>query len=942
MAPQPTCVDSALAPVSTAVAAPRQMMRLPHDAAALEIGPDVVSNSTTVQAASLCALPALDQGMTNVTAGPRRGYRFLPSGKFRANLKLSLPYDPALIPTGLSDQDVQTYYYDVQASSWKAVERVKIDGPNRQVLSLTDHFTDFINATITVPDHPETGSQNPTSMKDIKAADPSAGVNLIEAPGTNNSGDARLSYPIEVPPGRAGMQPKLGVSYSSAGSNGWFGVGWDLSTSSIGIDTRWGVPRYDGATETETYSFGGEQLAPVAHRGTPRLRTANKVFHARVEGEFSKILRHGNSPKTYWWEVTDKDGTRSFYGGDPESGAQAADSVLADGAGNVFRWALRETRDLNGNAIRYSYAAVSDVGVAGGTVQGRQLYLRSINYTRSGATPGAYTVTFIRDSERAGYVRRPDVVIDARGGFKMVTAELLSRVEVSLNGARVRSYDLGYTEGAFGKTLLKSITQRGASDAVFNTHQLSYYDDLRDGEGAYKGFDAASDWNTGDDGVTAGLLDHGQASALGGSLSTGVGGHMYIGFNSTAPTKRFSAGAKVGFNRTSTNGVLAMIDLNGDSLPDKVFKGDGGIRFRLNTSGPDGSSDFDTARADVARNLPAISKETSNTFTTSSTYFSDVNGDELPDLVNDGQVLFNHLGADGVPTFTPNSNDTAVPIGGGAVDTDGLIENYEAIYQQQIDSSPLADTVRRWVAPFSGRVRVTGGVALVKDTSQARAGYQTADGVRVAIQHDGAELWSSVINGDDYAVKTPSSVEDIAVSKGQHLYFRVQSRFDGAFDQVAWDPEISYLNVPGATDVNGLDAYRYRASGGLCAGRASWCGGPDAAERHRAGDRRPAQAGRHHRRRDAAGAAQRRAGGQPPDGSGRHRRHPARPRADGGQVRLDPAAGQGGLTDRREQAAVDPEGALHRSPGRRRGGGWQRRPADPVPPALRRGPVPGH
>src|SRR3954467_4371104 len=128
VAPQPTCVDSALPPVSTAVAAPRQTLRLPHDAGALETAPAVVNTSPTVQAASLSPLPPLDQGMTNVTSGPRRGYRFLPSGKFKANLKLSLPYDPALIPAGLSDQDVQTYYYDVQAASWKALQRVSIDG----------------------------------------------------------------------------------------------------------------------------------------------------------------------------------------------------------------------------------------------------------------------------------------------------------------------------------------------------------------------------------------------------------------------------------------------------------------------------------------------------------------------------------------------------------------------------------------------------------------------------------------------------------------------------------------------------------------------------------------------------------------------------------------------------------------------------------------------
>ena len=34
------------------------------------------------------------------------------------------------------------------------------------------------------------------------------------------------------------------------------------------------------------------------------------MFHSRVEGQFRRIVRHGDSPRNYWWEVTDKSGTR--------------------------------------------------------------------------------------------------------------------------------------------------------------------------------------------------------------------------------------------------------------------------------------------------------------------------------------------------------------------------------------------------------------------------------------------------------------------------------------------------------------------------------------------------------------------------------------------------------------------------------------------------------
>jgi len=707
----------------------------------LEIQTDTLATPTVISIASLCQedLPALDQGMTNVTKGPRQGYRFLPHMQFRGKLKVSLPYDKTLIPPGLTEQDIKTFYFDDQLGSWQELERVTVDTAAHVVVSLSGHFTDMINAVVTVPDHPQALSFNPTSLKDIKVADPGTGINLIDPPQANSMGDARLSYPIELPPGRNGVQPQLGLSYDSSAANGWLGLGWDLAIPAVTIDTRWGVPRYDAANETETYLFNGEQLTPVAQRGPLQARSAEKIFHTRVESQFRKIIRHGSQPANYWWEVVDKNGVRFFYGGDPTSSGPLSDSTLVDGSGNVFKWALREMRDLNGNGMTYTYDRVSDPGLAGGTVTGFQLYLRSINYTQSNGSPGAYTVSFIRDSQLPGYTRRPDVIINARGGFKMVTAELLKRIDVTFNGELIRQYDLDYQEGAFRKTLLKSITQRGENGELFNTNEFTYYDELRDQSGAYQGFDLSSEWDTGaNDHVSADLLNRGQASALGGAINTSVGGHLYLGFNPIDPTKQFSAGGKVGFQHSSSEGVLALIDINGDNLPDKVFKRDGAIFFRLNRSGPAGTAVFGSAQG--LPSLPAIAEESSNTisfgpelyvianvftnhantFTTGSIYFSDANGDGLPDLVNDGQVLFNHLDANGVPTFSTDSSTSPVPVGPGAVDAAGIIQDYEAIYQQSIDTYPLHDTLRRWIAPYDGQIQISGSVALIQDTSPAR------------------------------------------------------------------------------------------------------------------------------------------------------------------------------------------------------------------------------
>ena len=64
-------------------------------------------------------------------------------------------------------------------------------------------------------------------------------------------------------------------------------------------------------------------------------------------------MRSGSTPETYTWEVTDKKGTTSWYGADPATGALDPGAVLADDAGHVFRWLLREMRDASGNGVRF-------------------------------------------------------------------------------------------------------------------------------------------------------------------------------------------------------------------------------------------------------------------------------------------------------------------------------------------------------------------------------------------------------------------------------------------------------------------------------------------------------------------------------------------------------------------------------------------------------------
>src|SRR5690349_23986604 len=72
------------------------------------------------------------------------------------------------------------------------------------------------------------------SVAGLQFADPTEGLALVQPPAASNDGGTHLSYPLLIPKGR-GIQPDLSLQYDSGGSDGWTGLGWDLSVGEIGV-----------------------------------------------------------------------------------------------------------------------------------------------------------------------------------------------------------------------------------------------------------------------------------------------------------------------------------------------------------------------------------------------------------------------------------------------------------------------------------------------------------------------------------------------------------------------------------------------------------------------------------------------------------------------------------------------------------------------------------
>ena len=96
----------------------------------LNVEKDVMLNDLNLSVRTLreTDVPSLDFGMTNVTA-EGEGYRFLPHGNHFTDegATVKIKYDRTKIPSGYTEDDIRTYYFDLDTRHWVALERIKVD-----------------------------------------------------------------------------------------------------------------------------------------------------------------------------------------------------------------------------------------------------------------------------------------------------------------------------------------------------------------------------------------------------------------------------------------------------------------------------------------------------------------------------------------------------------------------------------------------------------------------------------------------------------------------------------------------------------------------------------------------------------------------------------------------------------------------------------------------
>lgn len=258
----------------------------------------------------------------------------------------------------------------------------------------------------------------------------------------NSAGNASYAIPIEVPPGTAGMQPTLSLSYNSQGGNGLLGVGWSLSGLSA-VHRCGGTIAQDGKKSGVSYTnedklcLDGQRL--IAINGTDIW--AESTEYRTEKDNFTKIVSYRDAVgQPLWFKAWTKAGLIVEYG------HTAVSAIEAQGKTEIRVWAINKISDTVGNYMTFTYVKDNAIG---------EYYPTQIDYTGNDAA-----VLSPYASVQFSYETRTDAEPQYVGGSMVKTTQRMINIKTFMDNVLVRDYRLAYENtGSIELSKMNSLTE---------------------------------------------------------------------------------------------------------------------------------------------------------------------------------------------------------------------------------------------------------------------------------------------------------------------------------------------------------------------------------------------------------------------------------------------------------------------------------------------------
>jgi RHS repeat-associated protein len=662
--------------------------------------------------------------------------------------------------------------------------------------------------------------------------------------GVNQQGAATYSIPISVPPGIAGMEPKLSLEYNSQANNSLFGVGWNLAglsaitrcTATIATDGMRSGVNY---ATTDRFCLDGQRLVLVSGA----YGASGSVYRTERDS-FSHITANGTQgvgPASF--TIKTKSGLIHQYG-------VTTDSAIKSQNGTSVRvWALNKTSDTVGNYMSVSYTTDAATG---------SYYPAMLSYTGNGSQAPTNSVQF-------NYTLRTDQMPLYTAGSMVKNTQLLSSIQTNAGSAMVKKYQLSYQTQTYGSKLsvLTGVQEVLADGSTLPATQVSWptvlnfannctsncgsvfsvapQTNITDTSQSYKGWqmltgdlnnDGMNDmlgysvagtnlqfqtWLSADGGVMNKVATHIPvnlgASAVGASVLLGdINGDgnvdlVLAGCNASNNTLTatslngvgdgsFGAAStpkQYGSYSCATAGAYRLVDLNADGQSDLIWVDAGATQVNVFALLNNGANGF-AAPTLLANAVPPSGFTPANI--QKPFYSTDINSDGLPDIV----LLYTNGNAIAVQYFAGKVNGTL----GGAVDlfsysgTPGNVNyTYDANYSLQLadlngDGNPDLIAMGAGASGASADVWMNKGAGYFASVSKNVISSASVN----------ATNWTPLfadVNGDNYVDVVFSSANAASGSTAAYVFF---GNGDGNFTQAFGGLSLTGSSAAGATGWN--------------------------------------------------------------------------------------------------------------------------------------------
>jgi len=331
-----------------------------------------------------------------------------------------------------------------------------------------------------------------------------------------DSGTPAYSISLAVPPGVAGMEPKLALAYAGDGANGPLGYGWGIQGQSsisrcpptYAVDGKRGTVSFgpndklclDGQRLIQTDASGNP--GAVAQTGDATGPAAGAYLEFRTEKDsFSRIRAYGRAFSSdttgasgpAYFKVWTKSGQVYEYGAGPSADANTKALITPGGSTVALAWAVSRISDTVGNHVDFKYeqrdVAWGTAKTAGSPDVGHEWNLLEVQY-------GGAKIVFTY-ADRVSVAGKPSDSAEAYNlGSKNVSLRRLQSITSYVNeaanfgalgaggGTPVRTYKLGYDNGPVtGRSRIRTVTEcaGGPSSArCLPSTQFNYSDGNND------------------------------------------------------------------------------------------------------------------------------------------------------------------------------------------------------------------------------------------------------------------------------------------------------------------------------------------------------------------------------------------------------------------------------------------------------------------------------